>query len=80
MIGHKQLSHFSMKNKALIDISDNAGCYSCCKIFPTNEIKHYTDDGQTALCPYCNVDAVVGDSSGYTLTEDNLQIAKKYWF
>lgn len=80
MIGFRQLSHFSMKNKALLGISSKAGCYSCCKVFLANEIKEYTDDGETALCPYCSVDAVVGDASGYLVTEDNLRIASKYWF
>jgi len=80
MIGHRQLSQFSMKNKALLDISSKAGCYGCCKIFDASEIVKYTDDGNTGLCPYCLVDAVVGDASGYALTEDSLKVANKYWF
>lgn len=80
MIGYRQLPHFSMKNKALLEISSNAGCYSCCKTFPASEVKEYTDKGETALCPYCSVDTVVGDSSGYILSEENLKVAQKYWF
>jgi hypothetical protein len=80
MIGYRQLSHFSMKNKALLEISNNAGCYHCCKIFTKNEIKEYTDEGQTVLCPHCSVDSVVGDASGYNISEENLKLAHKYWF
>lgn len=80
MIGYRQLSHFSMKNKALLGISGKAGCYSCCKVFPAHEVKEYTDEGETALCPHCSVDAVVGDASGYLITEENLKVACKYWF
>lgn len=80
MIGFRQLSQFAMKNKPLVDISTRVGCYHCCKIFPATEIKEYTDDGKTCICPYCNIDAIVPDSSGYVITEANLKIAHDYWF
>jgi hypothetical protein len=29
--------------------------------------------GQTALCPRCGIDAVIGSASGYPITQDFLQ-------
>ena len=80
MIGFRQLSQFAMRNKSLVDISTRVGCYYCCKIYSASEIREYTDDGKTCICPYCNIDAVVPDSSGYVLTEVNLKVAHDYWF
>jgi NAD-dependent SIR2 family protein deacetylase len=36
-----------------------AGCYYCLKVFPLTAIKKYVDDGETPLCPYCGIDAVL---------------------
>lgn len=80
MIGIRQLSQFAMKNKTLVDVSARVGCYYCCKIYSAKEINEYTDEGKTCICPYCHIDAVVPDSSGYALSEDNLKLAHNYWF
>ncbi len=70
----------SFKNKYLQNLAKNAGCYHCCKTFNATEVVNFTDEGQTALCPQCSVDAVVFDSAGFQISEENLQNAKKYWF
>jgi hypothetical protein len=36
--------------------------------------------GQTALCPKCGIDSVLGDACGYPLTEDLLSRMHQYWF
>lgn len=39
------------------------------------------DDGhKTALCPYCGIDSVIGESSGYPITKEFLEKMKDYWF
>ena len=38
------------------------------------------DRGGTAICPHCGVDAVIGESSGYPITEAFLQKMNRYWF
>lgn len=76
----RQLPSFVFKNKSLLSISRNAGCYHCCKIFKADEVKEFTDEGETALCPICKVDAIIFDCIGYELTESNLQKSYKYWF
>ena len=80
MIVERQLPLFTMKNKNLQGISKNAGCYHCCKIFASVDVKNYTDNGETALCPLCNIDAVIFDCTGFNLNETNLEKAKNYWF
>ena len=36
--------------------------------------------GLTALCPYCVIDAVIGEGAGYPLTEEFLKKMNAYWF
>jgi hypothetical protein len=79
-ISVSQLPTVTMKNRAIVESSRQAGCMYCGKIFQINEIKSYTDNQKTCLCPYCNVDAVIGDNSGYEITEKSLQEANKFWF
>lgn len=37
-------------------------------------------EGETALCPYCGIDAVIGDGCGLTLDEKILKELNKIWF
>ena len=75
-----QLPTVTFKNRHLVEQSKNAGCMYCGKIYSISEIKTYTDNQKTCLCPHCNVDAVIGDNSGYEITEKSLQAANNYWF
>mgnify|MGYP003341055806 FL=1 len=75
-----QLATVTMKNRGIIESSTKAGCMYCGKIYEAKEIKNYTDGQKTCLCPHCNVDAVIGDQSGYELTEQSLAYANQYWF
>jgi hypothetical protein len=79
MIGINQFPQFSMKNRHLVEQSTSAGCFHCCKIFTAKEITKYTDNNKTCLCPFCEIDSVVG-ISGFDITEDLLKKAKKYWY
>lgn len=79
-IAISQLATVAMKNRDLVETSSLAGCMYCAKIFQPNEIKNYTDNQKTCLCPHCNVDAVIGDKSGYDITEKSLEAAHNYWF
>lgn len=36
-----------------------ASCYYCMRRFKASEIKEWVDQGLTALCPRCGIDAVV---------------------
>lgn len=59
------------------------GCFYCCKIFAPSEISSWLSEpngGKTAICPYCGIDAVIGESSGYPITEEFLEKMRRYWF
>jgi hypothetical protein len=35
------------------------GCYYCLEIYPVSEIDMWVDNGNTPVCPYCFIDAVL---------------------
>gem|GEM_PF-3257598 len=55
------------------------GCFFCMTIFPFEEIKGWADSS-VVTCPYCMIDSVIGDSSGYPITAEFLKRMYKYWF
>lgn len=57
----------SYKNINSIVKSNQCGCYNCTKTFTPDMIGEYIDNGQTAVCPYCGIDSVLGSSMGYDL-------------
>ena len=56
------------------------GCFHCLRIFPPALIIEWTDDGDTAICPHCAIDAVLGDSSGFPMNREFLRKMKWRWF
>lgn len=80
MINLQSALMLAMRNNKNLKICAQAGCYQCNKIYPVTEIKDFTDQGETAVCPYCQIDAVIPDSCGITLTTENLIAIKKHWF
>lgn len=47
------------KNREKLEVLNRCGCYFCKKTFKYDEIKEWTDEDKTAICPFCSVDAVV---------------------
>ncbi len=62
------------------------GCFYCLEIFSPSEINEWIIDDidcdryGTAICPYCGINSVIGESSGYPITKKFLTEMKKYWF
>jgi hypothetical protein len=52
---HKHSSH----HKAELARVRRCGCFSCCRIFATAKLKEWTDGGDTAVCPFCGIDAIL---------------------
>jgi len=74
---HKHCMH----NKEQILKSDKIGCFYCLCFVKNSEIKQWVDrNGTTALCPYCSIDALIGDASGVEITEAFLESMYDYWF
>jgi hypothetical protein len=49
-------------------------------IFPPSAICDWTDEDETALCPECGIDSVIGDASGYAVNKEMLARMEKHWF
>jgi len=56
------------------------GCFYCIAIFSPLEIKEWCDKGNTAICLYCGIDSVIGESSGFPITKEFLTKMHKHWF
>ncbi|MCQ2258569.1 MAG: hypothetical protein MJZ41_11355 [Bacteroidaceae bacterium] len=78
----KAAHHASFKNEEQIKASTQCGCFSCMRIFPASEVAliSESDSARTAWCPYCDVDAVLGDASGYPITKEFLRKMHIEWF
>jgi hypothetical protein len=73
----------SFRNKETMEKSELAGCFYCCRVYPTSQVKRYVrenEHGHTAVCPHCSIDSVLGDSAGYPLTPEFLRTMHSYWF
>ncbi len=70
----------SFKNNDALAKSSKCGCFYCLETFTPDEINCMIDFGATALCPKCRIDSVLGDASGYPITEAFLTEMKQHWF
>ena len=67
-----ELAHkHSIFHRKEIETSELCGCLFCRETFAPSKIEGWTDgaDGkqETALCPVCNIDSVIGDQSGFPI-------------
>ena len=77
---------YSSNNKPELETNQKCGCFNCLKIFNSSEIAEWvTDDNPadkygTAICPKCSVDSVIGECTGYPITDDFLGDMYNLWF
>lgn len=77
----KQAHEHCTSNKSEIEKSEKCGCFYCLEIFDKDEITSWlNEDGGTALCPFCGIDSVIGDKSGFEITKEFLTEMKERWF
>jgi hypothetical protein len=65
--------------------SSICGCFYCTAQYPPEKIVDWIDEdlagqGQTALCPECGIDSVIGDKSGFDVSLEFLIEMRAYWF
>ena len=70
----------SIHHRLQIEASKLCGCFSCLSTFPPGKIEEWTDAVDTALCPMCGIDAVIGDASGFPITKEFLSEMCQAWF
>ena len=73
---------FCRQHREMLEKDNKCGCFYCLNIFHPSEIEEWLDCdiGHTALCPYCGIDSVIGESSGYPITKEFLSKMNKQWF
>ena len=78
----EQAYKHSINNQVEIQQSNTCGCFYCREIFAPSEIKTWINDkkGKTAQCPYCMIDSVIGNASGYPINTKFLDAMYKKWF
>lgn len=68
-----------------IGISEPCGCFSCLFIFLPLAVSAWADPdkdgrGQTARCPHCGIDSVIGSASVFPIEPHFLKAMQRYWF
>ena len=77
----KEAHKFCSNHKDALQKDKICGCFYCLQIFsPTEIIVWLKDTKGTAICPYCGIDSVIGEHSGYPITKEFLLEMNKYWF
>jgi hypothetical protein len=67
-------------HRAEIESSSLCGCFYCLATFSPIEVCEWIDEGQTALCPKCGIDSVIGSAAGFPMTEEFLLQMHDHWF
>jgi hypothetical protein len=72
---------FAKDNREKLKKDDLCGCFHCLTIFHPNLIEDWNlKGGNTAFCPYCSIDSIIGKYAGYPITKEFLLSMSKYWF
>ena len=69
--------------RAEIERSELCGCFYCLGKFSRLRIEDWVDEPdstQSAVCPQCAIDSVIGDASGYELSAQFLSAMHHLWF
>jgi hypothetical protein len=70
----------SSSHRSQLEASLSCGCFHCLAIFSPRAIEEWVDDETTAMRPKCGIDSVIGDASGYPVTEPFLKRMQRHWF
>ncbi len=78
----REAHRHSIHHRAEIEASVHCGCFYCCAVFPPGEITDWGDtyENDTAACPYCGIDSVIGSAAGFHIDAEFLRKMKWYWF
>jgi hypothetical protein len=77
----RQAAHkHSSYNRREIEGSAMCGCFFCRQTFPSTEVDEWTDDDDTALCPRCGIDSVLGDFSGLPVGDPAFLNEMQFYF
>jgi hypothetical protein len=74
-----RLHRHTRANRMEMEASEVCGCIACERIYFPSEIVRWVED-ETAVCPHCGADAVVGSASGIPIMPGVLRRAHERWF
>lgn len=73
----------SFKNMDALRKDTLCGCFKCMEIFSPKEIKETVEENdgkETAICPYCECDSIIGKSSGFPINRSFLlEMCSRYF-
>ncbi len=76
-----ELHALSSQHRKVVERGSPCGCFYCGKFFSGYEVKRWVDQGQTALCPHCHIDAVLPEQSmTKPLSEEILEAMRNTYF
>lgn len=77
-----QARKHSVNNRTEVLESRQCGCFHCGARFSPGAITTWLKDSRdhTASCPECDMDAVLGDASGYHLSDEFLAAMQARWY
>lgn len=69
-------------HRAEIERSESCRCFYCLDTFPPGEIEEWIADrgGDTAICPRCGIDSVIGSASGVDMSDAFFDAMHSHWF
>lgn len=71
----------SIYHREELEKSEYCGCFYCLAVFEPSDITEWIDGDDTARCPFCGIDSVIGSASGYPVDdEDFLTAMHQHWF
>lgn len=77
---HIRAHKHSFRNREEVLNSGTCGCFYCWATFRPREITEWTDGEQTAHCPICIIDSVIGSASGFSIGKPLLKAIEEDWF
>jgi hypothetical protein len=78
--GYVRAHTHAARHRNEIEKSERCGCFYCLQTFAPGEIRDWIGKDNTALCPRCGIDSVIGSASGFSLSEKFLRRMHSYWF
>jgi hypothetical protein len=73
-----------IRNRDELSRSNRCGCFFCLAVFAPPEVTQWISEREgpfmTAQCPRCGIDSVIGDASGFPITEEFLGRMESRWF
>lgn len=72
------LAAAAFHNADEVKASTVCACYYCRRTFSPQEITRWIDKNKTALCPFCKIDSVYGNASGFSVQAKFLELAYKW--